>query len=554
MLISVFRSLFFARCVHPFALLVTYISTFGEKSGICLVYSPFFRKFAIGMLRLTKLITRTLSLRISLWVVLAIATLLTAALLVMLRFSRKALKEEAVQKADQMLEATVQQIDNILLSVEQSAGIFYWDLLPHLQQPERMFKYSRKLVEANPYIAGCAIAMEPDFYQGYGQDFMAYFHRTSQEGLEPEQSSIAQDEDFGTTPYTEQEWYTMPMETGRPCWIGPLKDDETEGEAIITFSLPIYNMDRRPVGVLAVDVALTLLSRLVLAAKPSPNSYATLLGSDGSYIVHPDSSKLLHGTALTEVVKENDSSVREIAVAMLAGETGYRQMREDGMDYFVFYKPFKRSDVPGRVAQELDWSIGMVYPEGDILGDYNQLLHLVLFIAIGGLLLLLVLCEVITHRQLLPLRMLTTSAQRIAEGHYDEPIPDSRQHDEVGRLQYHFQQMQQALAAHVDEMERQTKALHEQGEVLGKAYEQAKEADRVKTAFLHHMTNQMIAPVRAIATQVDRLHEHAQQMEQGEADQLVKDLLKQSETTTELLNDLLNVSQERMEKSKNESI
>ena len=135
--------------------------------------------FAAKMLRLTRFINRTLSVRISLTVVLAIATLLTAALFIMFRYSRKALKEEALQKAGQTLEATVQHIDNILLNVEQASGNIYWDLLLHLDEPDKMSHYARLLLEVSPYITGCAIAFEPSYYKEHEHYFMTYFHRAA---------------------------------------------------------------------------------------------------------------------------------------------------------------------------------------------------------------------------------------------------------------------------------------------------------------------------------------------------------------------------------------
>ena len=68
------------------------------------------------MPKLSKLIRRTLSFRLTLRVMLALAALLMAALLTMFWFSRKAVKEEALMDAQQTLEATVERIDNILLS------------------------------------------------------------------------------------------------------------------------------------------------------------------------------------------------------------------------------------------------------------------------------------------------------------------------------------------------------------------------------------------------------------------------------------------------------
>ena len=186
--------------------------------------------------------------------------------------------------------------------------------------------------------------------------------------------------------------------------------------------------------------------------------------------------------------------------------------------------------------EDLGWSVGIVYPEDDIFGDYNRLLYIVLAIAVVGLLLLLVLSHAVTHRRLLPLRMLAKSAQRIADGHYDEPIPDSRQQDEVGRLQNHFKNMQQSLAVQVGELQRSTAELNEQGEILHAAYEQAKEADRVKTAFLHNMTNQMTKPMAAISADVEKLTA-------GPLTAVVDDIQQQGEAITELLDNLLEDSQ-----------
>ena len=67
------------------------------------------------MAKLPRIITRTLSFRLSLTVIAALATLLLVALLIIFVFSRKAVKEEALHDAGQTLEATMHRIDNILL-------------------------------------------------------------------------------------------------------------------------------------------------------------------------------------------------------------------------------------------------------------------------------------------------------------------------------------------------------------------------------------------------------------------------------------------------------
>lgn len=490
------------------------------------------------MLEWPKIINKTLSVRLSLMVVFELTLLLFVALGVMFIFARKMLKDEAMRNAEQTLEATVQHIDNILLSIEQSTGNVYWDVLGKLKDQERMYDYCETIVESNPYIVGCAIALEPSFNDDH-QPFMAYVHR---EGYRDDNDMMVKAEAFGSQLYTEQEWYQEPLREGHACWADPLKE-VPNAEAVTCFSLPLFDQTWKPVGVLSVDLSIALLSSIVLDAKPSENGYCTLLGKNGSFIVHPDPVKLAQETVFTQCENGAAPSVREAAEAMVNGERGYKPFVMDGRDWYVFYRPFKRSAVPGRAMEELKWSVGVVYPEDDIFGGYNLLLTIVLGIAIFGMLLALVLCTYITHRQLEPLHLLTESAKRITNGNYDEDIPDSRRKDEIGQLQFHVKEMQKALAARMSDLQKMTDSLQERNEVLKQAYIQTQEADRVKTAFLHHMTNQMTNPAGTIVKSVTELCNHYHDYTSQEATDEVDIIQSESQVITQLLDNLIEAAE-----------
>lgn len=465
------------------------------------------------MIKLPKIITKTLSVRLSLMVVTATALLLLLSLAIVFHFSRKALREEALENAEQTLEGTVQHIDNILLSVEQAVGNVYWDMLSHIDNPERMQQYKRKLEECSPYIISCTILFEPGF---------------------------AEQDTTGIQHYFGQDWYKIPMETGRGGWFGPLKDDEVDGEAVTSFCLPIFNKERKTVGVIAADVSIGLLSQIILSTKPSPNGYATLLDRQGSYIVHPDTNKLLHQTAFTQTEGGANPSVREAVEAMVGGETGHKRFTLDGRDSYVFYKPFQRAKVPGRIMEKHGWSVGVIYPEEDVFGEYNNLLYVVLAIAIASLVLFYLCCRYITHRQLMPLRMLTKSAQHITQGNYNESIPNSNRVDEIGQLQDCFQQMQQSLSAHISELQKLTAKLQEHGDGLRQVYQKTQEAERMKVAFLHHMTNQMMEPAHQIAERVNTICEG--QADSRVVEREVDNIQSRSKSITDALNHLLDAA------------
>lgn len=499
-------------------------------------------------MNVTKILTRTLSLRLSIMMVCAIALLLTAALAVMFHFSREALRDEAMQDVEHTLEETSVHIDNILLSVEQTAGNFYFDLVRHLDEPDQMEDYCRELVMSNSYIVGCAIAFKPHYYPGRNT-FMAYVRRKVKDGnwLVEDYDSLETLNSFMGQPYTIQSWYTQPMETARASWLEPVKDG-TLDETLITFSLPIYDVrgsgfqrrsEMKPVGVLGVDVPLARLSDFILSAKPSANGYSVLLGRDGTFIVHPDTTKLMKETVFTQTVQGSDHSVEEAARAMVSGATGFKPYKMKGEQWYVMFKPFVRSDIPGRIKDELGWSVGVAYPDSDIFREYNLLLYSLIAIGIIALITFFVSCRLFTHRQLLPLTLLTDSAKRIADGHYNETIPDTNRDDEIGQLQVHFQNMQQALATRIGQQEQLSAQLQQRGEELKKAYSQAQEANRMKTSFLHYMTNQMLAPSDAISKSVTTLCNHYSDINESETGRQVDIIRTHSEEMLGVLGHML---------------
>jgi len=447
------------------------------------------------MSKVTTLIAKTLSVRLSLRIIAALALLLMLALVTMFYFSRKAVREEALQNAGQTLEAMVEHIDNVLLSVEQAAGNIYWKMLGKSNQPELMELYAHKLMECNPYIMNSRIIWDVDSNQV---------------------EAVAQ-------------------------WTTPRKVDSGKGDAAVTFNLPFYDKKQK-LNVLTIDVSLELLSKIVLEEKPSPNSTCALLAKDGTLIVY-NKSDMLNQNLIALAEKYYHPSVIEAAEAMLAGETGYKKMILHGKTCYAFYKPFKQAQVTGRAMTDLGWSAGIIYPEEDIFGSYNRLLYTVLIIAVVGLGLLFLLCRLFIHRQLLPLRRLGKSAQLIAEGHYDEPIPESKNQDEVGRLQNHFHAMQQSLAVHMGELQQLSDTLKERGEVLQAAYEQAQGADRIKTNFLYNMSDQMMAPVKGILESVKTISSNSRELTDEDTNEMVDDIMRRGEKVTALLNQLITDSE-----------
>lgn len=486
------------------------------------------------MLKLSKIILPHTSLRLNLIVACEVVLLLFLSLAVLFFFSRHVLKEEAKQDAEQALEGTVQHIDNILTNVEQTAYNTYQDLQGHLNQPERMTVYCTKVVETNPYVVGCAIVFKPNYYPGR-ELFMTYVHRDTSK---PGNQVLITSSSFGSRPYPEHVWYKTPMATGRACWTNPLMEEENEG-VTLSFCLPIFD-HQQCVGALVLDVPIALLSEIIPEVKPSPHCYSVLLDSKGSYIVHPDVERLKNQKTVFSLLEEKESpSMREAAEAVMSGETGYKTFEMDHEDWYVFYKPFHRNAEIGQPVELPKWSVGMVFMKDDILGNHNILFYLVLGITLFGVLTFYFLCRWLIRRHMKPLCLLTRSAQRVAEGHYDEIVPNSQREDEIGQLQDYFQHMQQSLSSKSAELEQMTEMLKERSQDLQHAYRYTQGSDRMKNTFLNYMTTQMTVPSDVIERSVTKLSNNYHDIDPEEASHEVEIIKEQSEKVLDLLDHMV---------------
>jgi len=489
------------------------------------------------MSRLTAKIKRDLPLRISLMIVLAMSLLLTVTLFIMLYFSHHAMKEDALNRAAATLDRVTTNIDNILLSVEETAGNTFFNM--RYDDPERMYTYARKIVETNPYVTGCAIAFKPGFFKDR-ELFMAYEHRVDSVRHDIAHAPIVRSDTFGTKPYTEQVWYIRPMTSKRVMWLNPLIGMESDIEPITSFCAPIPGIDGEPIGVISVDVSISLISEIIAANRPSPNSYCALLDHDGSFIIDPTAGYLTKMKA-TNLPGE---SIKDAVKIMMSGDKGYTPFELNDHTFYLFYKPFVMAEVPNRFLSDLGWSIGVAFSEDDIFGEYNALFNYVIIISVVGIVLMFLYTLLIIRHRLNPLKTLTLFAERIAQGHYDETLPTRRRNkDEIGKLQSHFHRMQRSVASNIGELHELTETIQDRSRELQAAYKQAKKSDHMKTDFMHNMTDQMIKPANAIGEDVAALNRFDQTMPPKSINDLVADIQENGNTITKLLNNLIHLSE-----------
>ena len=469
---------------------------------------------------------RSLSARLSVWTVLVVTAIFLAALGIMFAESRDHVRKDTLGKAQQTLDGTVLHSDNTLRAVEVAANNMLRVIENNLDKPDNMFDYSRQVLETNPELSGCSISFEPFYYKEKGEYFSAYSYNNG-DSIETE------NEGADYYQYHTMDWYLIPKLLNRPYWIEPFQEDDDWGivvqDVFSSYSQPIHDKAGKVVGTFSVDIPLDWFSDTVSATRPFPNSYTILLGKGGTYLVHPDSTRQFYETIFTTSLQESDSAIESLGRAMIAGESGYRQMTYHGELLHVFYKPFKNTG----------WSVAVICPESDVFAAFNQLRRTVRLVTAIGLLLLLLSTWFIVSRSVRPLQKLVDSTHQMTQHEFTGEIPDSTREDEIGRLQRRFKALQQSLSKYVGKVRQQSAVLEARRAELQEAYDRAKAEEHVRNAVLHQMTADMSAPVADITAVSRTICEEYQEMTDDYMDAMVDKIEKDANQVGEMLNQLL---------------
>ena len=91
---------------------------------------------------------KSLATRLSLWTVLFAGVIFIAALGVFYYQSRLAVRNAAIENATRILDNTTLRVDNILTEVKVATDNTDWLITRHLDAPDSMFVYSRRILTA----------------------------------------------------------------------------------------------------------------------------------------------------------------------------------------------------------------------------------------------------------------------------------------------------------------------------------------------------------------------------------------------------------------------
>lgn len=428
-------------------------------------------------------IKKSLALKLSFGILLLAIPMFAISLGILFLQSRYNIKNAAKEHAASVLSTTLQHLHRYLGTVETATESNAWLVMEHLH-PDTLMAFSARIVILNANVSGCSITTEPYTFPQYGRYFSAYTVRQGDSICTVREAEYE---------YFEKPWYAIPKKRGEACWIDPF-DDYNAGTLsadgmIASYCKPLYDEHERFLGVISTDLSLAQLSSVINSEqKPFPHSYFMLLGEDGHYFVHPDTTKLVHQTIFDRGHEQQTSEIIALGYEMTTGQKGVAEVRVDGVSSLVCYEPVAGTR----------WSLALVCPVTDVLKSYYTLSYVITLLMVIGLLLIWLFCRRIVDMSIRPLRRLLDQSQLIESGQHSELILHTYREDVIGRLQNSFATMQESIEHHIKRIEKINAETERRNQELMTASLMAKEADRQKTLFIQNMMHQIRTPLNII--------------------------------------------------------
>lgn len=233
--------------------------------------------------------------------------------------------------------------------------------------------------------------------------------------------------------FSEQEWYLAPKKEGKPVWTEPYYDKGADA-IMTTYSVPIYNKKAEFLGLATVDLELSFLTQMINSIQIGKTGYAMLLSRNGTFLTHPDKDKYVLKAKFGDIAEAaNDPALSDLAEALKKGKTGD----------FLLNDPFtkKLSWASFEAIPSTGYSLVVFMPEDELLMNVKGLKTKLLWVGIiiAGIIIGVII--VISIRISNPIKALSSSARKIADGDLNEEIKTTDAGSEIGELTLDIKKM-----------------------------------------------------------------------------------------------------------------
>ena len=379
--------------------------------------------------------------------------------------------ENEQQRHGAMLETVAAYIGLVTSNIYISAQDLVPQVEERLDRPDQLPMLLERAVRQDSLIRSCGISFIENYYPQKGRCYVPYAIRHDSTHIEVVSHADSLEN------YLQEEWFLQALQTEDGFWSEPFFEyNDTTQQPLVAYVQPIRDKQGRTVAVLGIDVSISWLQKKMeevdeeiyiqeWTSTDDPKQrnteisdlvpYSFLISQRGTFIVHPDKQRVIKDNFQSVVKASADTAaVAALGRNMMAGKRSHgmdvdeeaTNLDFEGRDSYVFYTP----------VWPIGWSVGLVVP--------NLVIDLTAYL-VGGMLVFLILLAVLLvwlvsshsiRRATKPLKQLAASADEVAKGNFDTPLPAIRHNDEVRLLRDSFANMQHSLTQYMEELKQTT--------------------------------------------------------------------------------------------------
>lgn len=391
--------------------------------------------------------SRSFGAKLTLWITATMLVIFVVVTLFIYRTTANGIFMEANARYMGLMDKNNEHVNATLKAVEAAIANAVPQAEENLDHPDRLYGVVERILRVNPDIVGSAIAFEPNYFEEKGLWFSPYAYR--------DEGNI-RNKQLGTASYDYHymDWYQLPKQQGKPYWSEPYFDADGGNTMMTTFSLPLYDKDGKFYAIFTADIALQWLSRMMQQTDSINNAeralgaghaYSFIIGREGNYIAHPNPNRVLGETFFSYASQTPDTLDEHVGYEMIAGHRGNAHLDSQGK-ISIYYAPIERTG----------WSMAIVVPDEEIVAVAQQVGLMIVGLMLLGLGIVVLVCRFAISRMTTPLTRFAASADEIAQGNLDVPLPEVKSHDEMRRLHDSFLAMQLSLINQISETARVT--------------------------------------------------------------------------------------------------
>jgi len=252
-------------------------------------------------------------------------------------------------------------------------------------------------------------------------------------------------------------WYLDAVKAGKPIWSEIYTWGDLPNHISLSASAPVYNSQKKLLGVLGIDLELSQISRFLKDLKISQSGTVFIVDRTGLMVASSDNESpapVINGKAQRlAAVNSNTPLIRDVTQDLIHRFGNLQQVKNPQfLRPSLPQNPFVKV-TPYQQGNGLDWLVVTVIPESEFLGDIQANTNRMLLLC--GITLLLAIASGLGTTRLIvrSIRRLSQASAALARGEWQKNLSEESAIAELQTLSISFNQMATQIRQSFEQVE-----------------------------------------------------------------------------------------------------